>query len=40
MKNVLQDVFEAQKESLKEGQRAAIVDDLLATGGKSSVHFI
>ena len=31
----LQDVFEAQKSSVTSGQKVIIVDDLIATGGKS-----
>ena len=33
--NYFQDVFELQKEAVKPGEKAVIVDDLLATGGLS-----
>ncbi|PIK36442.1 hypothetical protein BSL78_26731, partial [Apostichopus japonicus] len=34
------DIFEAQKTAIKEGQGVVIIDDLIATGGKSVVMAI
>lgn len=36
---LVKDTFEIQRESIKPGQNILIVDDLLATGGITTINF-